>query len=125
MYGSGASERNTRIVSDIEDINRLSGYTVALRLLYNAWFCVIDWKVARCSCEVINFEKIITSETNVQKFVNKFVFIFLIALISKFVSIVPIRRFRRKPNKKDMRSVIRRCFPFSPHHLFRATASVV
>lgn len=28
--------------------------------------------------------------------------------------------------KKDgTRSVIRRCFPFSPHHLFRATASVV
>lgn len=52
--------------------------------------------MARCSCEVINFEKIITSETSVQKFVNKFVCIFLIALVSKFVSIVPKRRLRRK-----------------------------
>lgn len=100
MYGSGASERNTRIVGDIKDINRLSGYTVALRLLYNAWFCVIDWKVARCSCEIINFEKIITSETSEQKFVNKFLCIFLIALISKFVSIVPKRRLRRKKETK-------------------------
>lgn len=100
MYGSGASERNTRIVGDIKDVNRLSGCTVALRLLYNAWFCVIDWKAARWSCEVINFEKIITSETSVQKFVNKFVCIFLIALVSKFVGIVPKRRLGRKEETK-------------------------